>query len=457
MFLRRHSLVTSLWYPEQKRQGTIMKSGGKSRSLLRHMGTFVRGRLPGQLVLQFTDHCNASCPQCGMRRDASFPRSILSLDDGKRIIDHAAASGISALSLTGGEPFLFKEELIALIKHAGQAGIPYIRTGTNGYLFMNHDRTGFRDRVSELAAALASTTLYTFWISVDSSVPEVHERMRGLPGVTKGIEKALPIFHEHGIYPSANLGITRNVCSSTNDVVSKDLYRAGFRDFFTHLINMGFTIANACYPMSIDKDSDDSLSAVYEATAADDLVRFSAEETVIVLNALRETIPEFRSRIRIFSPLSSLYALERQHAGKSGVCQPCRGGSDFFFVDSVGGNTYPCGYRGNDNLGKFWDLDLKKPPLAPTCRECDWECFRDPSELLGFFADLFVRPLTAVRTVLSDFAAFRLRLSDLRYYMACDLFNGRMPPDYHKLGSFSRDCIQTRFPCSAAGYSVSPQ
>jgi len=437
-----------------------MTSGGNSRSLLRYLGTFVRGRIPGQLVLQFTDHCNASCPQCGMRRSASFARSILSLDDGKRIIDHAAASGISALSLTGGEPFLFQRELITLIKYAGEAGIPYIRTGTNGYLFMNHDRTGFHDRVSELAAALASTTLYTFWISVDSSVPEVHERMRGLPGVIKGIEKALPIFHEHGIYPSANLGITRNVCPSrydTNDVVSEDGYRAGFRDFFTHLIDMGFTIANACYPMSIGNGSGDSLSAVYEATAADELVRFSAKETVIVLNALRETIPEFRSRIRIFSPLSSLYALERQHAGKGDTCQPCRGGSDFFFVDSLGGNTYPCGYRGNDNLGKFWDLDLREPPMTPACRECDWECFRDPSELLGSFADFFTRPLTAVRAVFSDFAAFRLRLSDLRYYKACGLFNGRMPPDYHKLDSFSKDRSQTRFQCSTAGCPVSPQ
>jgi hypothetical protein len=31
--------------------------------------------------------------------------------------------------------------------------------------------------------------------------------MGGLNGVIKGIEKALPIFHKHGIYPAANLGI----------------------------------------------------------------------------------------------------------------------------------------------------------------------------------------------------------------------------------------------------------
>jgi len=419
-----------------------MTTMGKKLSKFYQLGSFIRGRIPGQLIIQLTDYCNASCPQCGMRRGASFRRSTLSLDEGRRIIDHAAACGISALSLTGGEPFIVQRELISLIKHAGEAGIPYIRTGTNGYLFMDHEKPGFEKRVTELAERLAATSLYTFWISIDSSVPEIHERMRGLPGVIRGIKKALPIFHEHGIYPSANLGITRNVCLSNCDghglsrSANGDDFRAGFRNFFSRLIEMGFTIANACYPMSIREGAEESLSAVYEATADDDLVRFSAEETRVVLNALRETIPEFRSRIRIFSPLSSLRALERQHSGQGDSCQPCRGGSDFFFVDAASGNTYPCGYRGNENLGKFWDLDLKKQPLPPSCRKCDWECFRDPSELLGPFADLFSRPITAMRDVLADPAATLLKLSDLRYYMACELFNGRRPPDYRKLAFF---------------------
>lgn len=438
-----------------------MATIGNKFSLLRHLGTFARGRIPGQLIIQLTDHCNASCPQCGMRRSASFRRSTLSLDDGKRIIDHAAASGISALSITGGEPFLCQKELVALIRHAGQAGIPYIRTGTNGFLFMGHDRPDFVGRVAELADTLAATSLYTFWISVDSALTEVHERMRGLPGVIRGIEKALPIFHERGIFPSANLGITRNICpprpeeNSASRPADGDDYRDGFRDFFTRLIDMGFTIANACYPMSIGEGSGESLSAVYEATANDDLVRFSAEEKMVVLNTLRETIPEFRSRIRIFSPLSSLHALERQHAGKGDTCQPCRGGSDFFFIDAASGDTYPCGYRGNENLDKFWDLDLKKPPLPPSCRECDWECFRDPSELLGPFADLFARPVSVIRSLLQNPASAGLRLSDLRYYWACDLFNGRIPPDYRKLASFSRNRITTRLQCTDAGCPVS--
>jgi molybdenum cofactor biosynthesis enzyme MoaA len=107
-------------------------SSNAKRSLLHHALPCFRDRVPGQLIIQLTDHCNASCPQCGMRRNAPFRRTLLSLDDVRRIIDHAARSGITSLSFTGGEPFLFPDELITLIRYAGEAGIRYVRTGTNG-------------------------------------------------------------------------------------------------------------------------------------------------------------------------------------------------------------------------------------------------------------------------------------------------------------------------------------
>jgi hypothetical protein len=191
-----------------------------------------------------------------MRRTEPFSRSTLD-DDAKRIIDVAAARGVKALSFTGGEPFLYLDQIIELTDHATAAGIPFVRTGTNGFLFMNSDRPDFERRINAIAERLARTKLYTFWISLDSAVPKVHEAMRGLPGVVKGIEKALPIFHEHGIYPSANLGINRNVGGwSDSSFTSPDMLYAhfwkSFRDFYRVVDIMGFTIVNACYPMSVD-------------------------------------------------------------------------------------------------------------------------------------------------------------------------------------------------------------
>lgn len=95
--------------------------------------TFLKGRMPGQLVIQITDRCNATCPQCGMRTTSDFPRTRLSTERIKAIIDAAGEKGIQALSFTGGEPMLLRKDLPELIRHAGKAGIPYIRTGTNGF------------------------------------------------------------------------------------------------------------------------------------------------------------------------------------------------------------------------------------------------------------------------------------------------------------------------------------
>lgn len=76
-------------------------------------------RIPGQLVIQLTDRCNAFCPQCGMRVTKKFKRSTLSADIVKRIIDAAAQKGVNVVSFTGGEPCLFLDQLVMFIKYAG--------------------------------------------------------------------------------------------------------------------------------------------------------------------------------------------------------------------------------------------------------------------------------------------------------------------------------------------------
>jgi MoaA/NifB/PqqE/SkfB family radical SAM enzyme len=386
-----------------------------------------------------------------MRRTEDFPRSKLSPDDVKRIIDTAAHRGIKIVSFTGGEPLLFLNELAMFIKYAGNAGIEYIRTGTNGFIFMDSYGTHFQSRIKRIAETLAATPLRNFWISIDSAIPSVHEKMRGFPGVIRGIEKALPIFHEHGIHPSANLGISRNIMgdmtgslkespSKKEEDYLQTFYRAfetAFKEFYQFVIELGFTIVSACYPMSIDDNKVEAdLKPVYSATSEDPIVRFSNREKALLFKALLETLPEFRSQIRIFSPRTSLYALYRQYSNDSEIPYSCRGGIDFFFIDAKDGNTYPCGYRGNENLGKFWGMDRDTLDHKAVCYKCDWECFRDPSELLGPLLYGLSRPLDLFKKMKRDGYYFRLWVDDLKYYRACGFFNGRKPPDYSRLRGF---------------------
>ncbi|KPJ77869.1 MAG: hypothetical protein AMJ54_06165 [Deltaproteobacteria bacterium SG8_13] len=413
----------------------------------------LRNRIPGQLVVQVTDRCNARCPQCGMRVTERYRRSSLSMEKTRAIIDSAAARGIRAISFTGGEPLLLFSDLVEMIEYAAGAGIDYIRTGTNGYLFCDSDAAGFDTRVHRIAERLSRTSLRNFWISIDSAVPAVHENMRGFPGVIKGISKAVPIFHEHGIYPSANLGINRLVGGpgipvATDSQLAAEptwqrsllTYKNAFRRFYRFVSNLGFSIVNACYPMSIAADrSEGGLEVVYGANSQEQIVRFSRLEKGLLFKALQETIIEYRERIRIFSPLSSLYALHRQHSSGDGQpLYPCRGGIDFFFIDARDANTYPCGYRGSENLGKYWQLKKVSGAVAATCTRCDWECFRDPSELFGPLLAAFSQPGQLLRDCIRDWNRYRLWLSDIRYYKACDYFDGRRPLDSRRLSKFKR-------------------
>ncbi|MEM9354059.1 MAG: radical SAM protein [Planctomycetota bacterium] len=418
---------------------------------LKHLGRMLRGRSPGQLIIQYTDRCNARCPQCEMRVQNDFDRTALDLDRGKKLIDAAVKNGVAALSFTGGEPFLKKDEVLELIGYAGTAGIKYIRTGTNGFMFLGSDKPSFEGKVRKFAEQLAATKLYTFWISIDSVVPEVHEEMRGLPGVLKGVEKALPIFEEYGIYPSANLGINRNAGGDYRKVFpvqdgpadyqrTYDYFRTAFARFYTRAADMGFTIINMCYPMSVDpEEAADPLQAVYTATSTDRIVRFTPDEKVPLFQALYDTVPEHRSKIRIFTPRTSVKTIIEQYSGRGEPKYGCRGGIDYFFVSSVDGNAYPCGYRGDENMGPYWDLDLNSVDQERNCTDCDWECFRDPSELSGPVLDAVKSPFQVAGRLIRDREFTRLWWEDLSYYRACNYFCGRMPPNRKKLERFAFD------------------
>ncbi len=413
---------------------------GLSRQTLFHL-------FAGQLVIQFTNHCNAKCPQCGMSISRQIHRTRLSVPTIKKIIDAAAQRNIQSISFTGGEPLLFLDDLTELIEYAKQAGILFVRTGTNGFVFMNPGKNGFYRRLKKTARKLYDSGLRNFWISIDSVNPSLHEKMRGLPDVIGGIRKGLKIFHDTGLFPSANLGINRNMAGwLTAGFDSKDFsseqeylecfferFKTGFESFIHFVIQLGFTMVSFCYPMSTGHDFSSGLDPVYGAASSKEIVKFSSREKSCMFSALRIATERFRHQIRIFTPQCSLYSLSRHYCENKVHTFPCRGGLDYFFIDALDGLTYPCGYRGKDNLGEF---EQGKVSTERSCRLCDWECFRDPSELLGPFYQLTSEPLKLFKKIKSDPEFFRYWIKDIRYYHACDFFDGRKPLSREKLRKF---------------------
>jgi uncharacterized Fe-S cluster-containing radical SAM superfamily protein len=401
--------------------------------LLRAGLALLKGRAPGQLVIQFTDACNAQCPQCGMSVDNAFHRSKLEPQFVRRVLETAAGRGVMSVSITGGEPLLYSEQVLDLLAHARSLGIRYTRTGTNGFLFQRADASDFHRRVARLAVRLREARVYTFWISLDSADPTTHEQARGLPGVVDGIRRALPVFHDHGVYPTVNLGINRNMGKTPIEPLRdpdefEKQAREALRDFYRAALDLGFTMANVCYPMGLGNDDP---VAAYQATSSAELVQFSSEERVILFRVLAEVTRDFRSRIRIFTPLSSLSALSSQHSGSDKGIAPCRGGVDFFYISAAGRLLYPCGFRGMEPLGDPTDAATWATGARADCLLCDWECFRDPSHLIAPLTRMVRRPDQVLRWIITDSDLARAWWRDWRYYSACSYFSSgqRLHPE----------------------------
>jgi MoaA/NifB/PqqE/SkfB family radical SAM enzyme len=368
-----------------------------------------------------------------MRKTASIKRHQLDDLRLRKILDQCSRNGIAAVSLTGGEPFIRLLELLDLLNYAAHWGIRYLRSGTNGYMFAPEGKAAGIEEIGSFAKALSATGIRNFWISLDSADTRTHETMRGLPGVVEGIRRALPLFHAQGLYLAANLGINRNVAGASipplGDPADEprffEAFMAGFTAFFAKAVDLGFTTANVCYPMSSVQAGLADERPVYGAISGDPVVDFSPAELRLVFKALLEVIPGFRNRIRIFTPRSVLYALSQ---GDASFLFPCLGGYAYFFVDCKDGHFYPCGYRGNEDMGE--DLEKAKAQgrrRKPFCAKCHWECFRDPSQLFGLARYMIRHPVLCFIKKRLDPRMLKLWFADMGYYIRNNFFDGRRP------------------------------
>lgn len=393
------------------------------------------GRVPGQAVIQYTDACNARCGHCGMSLDNHFPRTKLEPENIKRLIDKLAARGVLAVSFTGGEPLLYLDEVAGCIRYARKAGMRSVRTGTNGYFLRGAGEPGFRERVGRYAATLAENGCTAFWISLDAASDAEHETHRGLPGVVRGMREGLPIFHEHGLFPAANLCINRNMDGlQAREIPGApfdphafyERFRRAFMLYFAHVLELGFTAANVCHPML--GDAFGSGEIVYQAASSEDFIRFRPEEKAPLYRALMDAVSLFRPRLRIFTPKSALLSMIRAAEGDPRQGYPCRGGLDFFFVDAAGMRAFPCGYRGGEDLTSLIETGGRTGGKGEACERCDWECFRDPSHLFGPLREAFTSPISLARRFARDPHWARLWISDLRYLRSCGWFDASRPP-----------------------------
>ena len=149
------------------------------------LNALLHGRPPLFLDVATTYRCQCKCVHCSATGQAG-PGEMLSTGEVKALLDEAAAMGVLQLILSGGEPLL-REDIMDIVRHAYERGM-LVRLNTNGLLMTP-------ERARELKRAGCALV----GLSIDSARPEVHDRLRGVPGLFDRAMEAVENLREAGI------------------------------------------------------------------------------------------------------------------------------------------------------------------------------------------------------------------------------------------------------------------
>jgi len=140
---------------------------------------------PGHRLWVYTNlHCNLACDYCCVESSPRTAKRIIGVDEFVELVDAGVAAGVEELFVTGGEPFLLLD-LDERLAHAS-ALLP-TTVLTNGMVWSG-------ERARRLAAMPREGL--TLQISLDSAMPEGHDRHRGTGSFERaldGIRRALDL------------------------------------------------------------------------------------------------------------------------------------------------------------------------------------------------------------------------------------------------------------------------
>ncbi len=151
-----------------------------------------RKLVPVHVVWEITLACNLKCQHCGSRAGRPRPDE-LSTNEAFDLIDRLAGLGTREISLIGGEAYL-RKDWVELIRRCRSHGM---RTSM---------QTGARNLTDRRIDEAAEAGLQAIGVSIDG-LPELHDRVRGVPGSYEQAISALRRAKARGLAVSANTQI----------------------------------------------------------------------------------------------------------------------------------------------------------------------------------------------------------------------------------------------------------
>lgn len=162
--------------------------------------------LPLYLLLEPTHDCNINCPDCYMHGFDAIPdlEEEVFLES---VLDPVIESGVSHVTLLGGEPMLKPELMTEIVGRLRRADV-YAKMLTNGILVDERN-----------AAALDEAGLNRIEVSMDGFTAATNDKVRGA-GTFERILECIAHFRRTGI-PEIGLSVT--VTSETVEEICRDL------------------------------------------------------------------------------------------------------------------------------------------------------------------------------------------------------------------------------------------
>lgn len=163
--------------------------------------------VPLVISWNITQKCNLNCSHCYINAEDKEFINELTTEEAKNLIDQISEVSKPLLILSGGEPLL-REDVYELISYGTAKGFK-IGLGSNGSLI---------DDV--VARKLREAGIETVSISLDSHIPEQHDKFRGVLGSWKKAVEAIKALRENNVLVQVNTTLTQQNFNQIGNIMS---------------------------------------------------------------------------------------------------------------------------------------------------------------------------------------------------------------------------------------------
>jgi MoaA/NifB/PqqE/SkfB family radical SAM enzyme len=114
-----------------------------------------------KIAFGYSTHCNIRCSHC-VAGDESSKSIKMELDHAKQILEEMAGSGVSGISFTAGEPFIFFEDLLELVGVC-QMNTIYSRVVTNSFWAASLEKARYYSKLLAQRGLCQMRLSYSRW------------------------------------------------------------------------------------------------------------------------------------------------------------------------------------------------------------------------------------------------------------------------------------------------------